>query len=245
LALFAPIALAVIGIVLLVLVSPVLGAVVLVLGLGVVVANALLGSPTRLLANVGGALVVAAAEPRLVNLVEGLCVANGLTVPELRVLEDRAPNAIVLGAKADHAVLILTRGLLDLLDRIELEAVVAHELAHVKRGDLEIAQRATVAAGLAVHVLPSVGLAVLRLGDGGREALADGAAAIMTRYPPGLGAALAKLAGAPTTRPSGLSPTTARLTAARWCAPLAEAEQDRVVAGVLDLELRVAALAER
>jgi heat shock protein HtpX len=243
--LFLPVAVAVLGAVLLILVTPVLGVVFIVLGIGLAIANWAFGAPRRLAADVGGAIVVAAEEARLVNLVEGLCVANGLSVPELRVLADPAPNAIVLGAKADDAVLILTRGLLDLLDRIELEAVVAHELAHLKRGDLEIASSATIAAGLAVRILPSLALAVLRLGDGGREALADSAAAIMTRYPPGLAAALSKLAAAPSTRPSGLSRTTAHLTAARWCAPLAEAEQDRVVAGVLDLELRVAALAER
>ena len=60
------------------------------------------------------------SEPRLVNLVMGLCIANGLAVPQLRVLPDPAPNAIVLGGRPDRAVLVLTRGLLELLDRIEL-----------------------------------------------------------------------------------------------------------------------------
>ena len=217
------------------------------LGIGVlwVVLNLRLGAPARLITALGGRLVGAREEPRLVNIVEGLCVANGLSVPQLRVLADDAPNAVVLGSRADRAVLFCTTGLLDALDRIELEAVVAHELAHLKRGDLELAARVSVATGLLSALTPAAGRVVARLCDPSREALADGAAAMMTRYPPGLVGALRKLAAAPSTRPHGLSTRTARLTAALWCVPLVEATPRKTVPGLLDLDLRVAALAER
>ncbi|HVB06551.1 MAG TPA: M48 family metalloprotease [Acidimicrobiales bacterium] len=218
--------------------------ILLVVGAGVLLAaGARLGAPQRLVTALAGRPVSAAGDARLVNVVEGLCVAYGLATPSLLVLEDPAANAITLGSPRRGAYLVITSGALDRLDRLELEGLVAHELAHLKRGD-------TSAAGLAMRLLgPLAPLAggsrlLRRTGDPRREFGADQLGASMTRYPPGLRGALEKLAAAPSRRPAAVGERLARLTAPFWCAPLDEGPSLPVVAGVLDLELRAAALAE-
>ena len=74
-------------------------------------------------------------EARLHNLVEGLCIAAGIPKPKIYVVEDPSPNAFATGRDPKHASIAVTRGLLDKMNRIELEGVVAHELAHVKNRD--------------------------------------------------------------------------------------------------------------
>lgn len=239
-----PAALVAAGVVLLAVGLPAPGAVLLALGLLVVAAAAVAGAPGRLLAHLPVRPVDAVGEARLVNLVEALCVADGLPVPELRVLEDPAPNAVVLGRRPGDAVLVVTSGLLGLLDRMELEAIVAHELSHAKRRDLGPAAAACRALGPLAPLWPATGRVLLRVAGATREALADQAAVRVTRYPPALASALEKLAAAGTTRPSGLSPALARLTGPLWCAPLDEARSERPLAGVLDLQERAALLRE-
>jgi len=202
------------------------------------------GSPRRLLGMLATRPAHAGGEARLVNLVEALCVTDGLPVPQLVVLEDPAANLILFGRSPRDATLVVTSGLLVAMDRMELEALIAHELAHAKRGDLRIAAAGSSAFGLFAGVAPSVGRGVLRLAGSTREVLADQAAVRLTRYPPALASALDKLAGATSTRPAGLSPTFARLTGALWCAPLDEARPRRPLIGVLDLADRAAALRE-
>ena len=63
--------------------------------------------------------------PRLHNVVEGLCIASGLPKPRLYVIEDAAPNAFATGRNSKHAAVAVTTGLLDKMNRIELEAVLA------------------------------------------------------------------------------------------------------------------------
>ena len=71
-------------------------------------------------------------EPRYHNLVEGLCVSAGLPKPELYVIDDDAPNSFATGRNPDHAAIVVTTGLLEKLSRMELEGVLAHELAHIR-----------------------------------------------------------------------------------------------------------------
>ena len=232
------------GLVVAIAVLPAAGAAIAAVGLVVLVADLAIGAPARLLGRLAAHPLDAEREARLVNLVDGLCAGGGLPLPELRLIDDAAPNAIVLGRDAERAVLVCTTGLLDLLDRMELEAVVAHELAHVKRGDLTVAARATAALGLAALLVPGSGELVMRAAGREREALADLAGVRLTRYPPGLVAALEKIEAAPTVRPAGISHSLARLTACLWFAPLVEAAAPDGTAGVLDLRLRAAALRE-
>jgi Zn-dependent protease with chaperone function len=219
------------------------GIVVVVIGIALAVLSKTLGSPARLARAIGGRTASPAGDARLVNVVEGLCVGNGIGVPQLRVLDDPAANAIVIGSNEQDAVLICTTGLLGVLDRMELEAVVAHELAHLKRGDLRTTSRATRALGLYALVSAGATRTLASLAGPAREACADLDAVAMTRYPPALASALAKLERTPSV-PAGLATQTERLTAPFWCVPLGSAQPTTSVQGTLALSERVAMLAE-
>lgn len=89
-------------------------------------------------------------EPYLVNVVEGLSIAAGLPVPRAYVIEDPAPNAFATGRNPQNAAIAVTTGLMEKLDRLELEGVVAHELAHIKNYDTLVQTLAAVMAGTIV-----------------------------------------------------------------------------------------------
>ena len=92
--------------------------------------------------------VDADAQPRLHNIVEGLCIAAGLPKPRLYVIDDAAPNAFATGRNPRHAALAVTTGLLEKMNRIELEAVLAHELSHVKNYDILVSTLAVTMVGI-------------------------------------------------------------------------------------------------
>lgn len=171
------------------------------------------------------------------NLVEGLCIASGLPKPRLYVIEDPAPNAFATGRNPRNAAIAVTTGLLEKMNRVELEGVLAHELSHVKNYDILVSTLAVTMVGV-VAVLADLGVRMAWWGMGRsshrgfdrshgrgggpqallsiagflvlmlapviaqlmrlaisrrRETLADVSAIEMTRYPPGLIAALEKL----------------------------------------------------
>jgi heat shock protein HtpX len=74
--------------------------------------------------------------PRYHNIVEGLCIAAGIPTPALYVIPEKAPNAFATGRDPEHASVAVTEGLLETLNRVELEGVLAHELAHVRNRDI-------------------------------------------------------------------------------------------------------------
>ena len=88
------------------------------------------------------------AHARLHNLVEGLCIAGGLPKPRVYVVEDSAPNAFATGRNPNHAAIAVTTGLLEKLDRVELEGVLAHELAHIKNYDILVSTLAVTLVGV-------------------------------------------------------------------------------------------------
>jgi heat shock protein HtpX len=109
--------------------------------------------------------VGSAEEPELLQLVEHLCIATGLSVPRVHLIESSAPNAFAVGRNPDDASLVTTRGLLQLLDRRELAGVVAHELSHI--GNHDIALSTTLAAFIGTVSLPlKVLFAPLRIASG-------------------------------------------------------------------------------
>jgi heat shock protein HtpX len=100
------------------------------------------------------ALAVSRAKPadpaqyrRLYNLVEGLCIASGLPQPAIYVVDDPAPNAFATGRNPEHAAIAVTTGLLAMMNRVELEGVVAHELSHIKNYDILVSTLAVTLVG--------------------------------------------------------------------------------------------------
>ena len=88
--------------------------------------------------------------PFLHNTVEGLAIAAGLPAPRVYLLDDGAPNAFATGRDPQHAAIVVTTGLLDKLDRLELEGVLAHEMSHIGNYDIRLATLVTVLVGLVV-----------------------------------------------------------------------------------------------
>jgi heat shock protein HtpX len=123
----------------------------------VAVALLLLGFVLLLAYAFGSALILTAVgarplgereEPELRRIVENLCIGAGLPVPSLYVLEEVGPNAFAVGNDPDHAAIIVTRGLLKLMDRDELQGVIAHELSHIGNRDTVVSSLLIVLTGL-------------------------------------------------------------------------------------------------
>lgn len=161
--------------------------------------------------------------PKLYNAVENLSLAAGLPMPKVYVIDDPAPNAFATGRDPKHAVVAATTGLLDIMDKSELEAVMAHELSHVKNYDIRVSM-ITFGLVCVVGFISDIGLRMLMYSDDDdrspvgaivivitsifaplaaslaqlavsreREYLADASAAHLTRYPEGMISALKKL----------------------------------------------------
>jgi len=175
-------------------------------------------------------------EPRLHNIVEGLAIAAGIPKPHVYVVPEQAPNAYATGRDPEHSSIAVTQGLLDAMNRVELEGVVAHEMSHILDRDMLVgtivatlvgavvliseffmralwwggvggrrgndrgggpAEAVLFAVGLVLLILaPIVGQVVRFAMSRQREYLADAQGAMLTRYPPGLTAALKKIAAA-------------------------------------------------
>lgn len=86
----------------------------------------------------------------LYHIVENLCITAGLPLPKIYIINDTAPNAFATGRDPEHAVVAVTVGLLQKLDRSELEGVIAHELSHIGNRDILIATIVTVLVGVIV-----------------------------------------------------------------------------------------------
>jgi heat shock protein HtpX len=90
--------------------------------------------------------------PQLYTLVEGLCTRAGLPVPRLYVIPQMQPNAFATGRDPHHAAVAVTQGLLETMNRDELEGVIAHELSHVKNRDTLIMAVAATLAGAITYL---------------------------------------------------------------------------------------------
>lgn len=167
--------------------------------------------------------VTRAEFPDLWNIVENLAITAGLPMPKVYVVQDPAPNAFATGRDPEHAVVAATTGLLALLDRTELEGVIAHELSHIGNRDMLVMTVAVVLAGF-VAMIADIFLRMMMWGGDEkkhpiflilgivgiilapiaaqliqlaisrkREYLADASGALLTRYPEGLASALEKI----------------------------------------------------
>lgn len=161
--------------------------------------------------------------PELWNIVENLSITAGLPMPKVYIVDDPAPNAFATGRDPEHAVVAATTGLLSMLDRVELEGVMAHELSHIGNRDMLVMTVAVVLAGFvamladllmrsmmfggdrdrhpAFLVLGIIGIILAPIAaqliqmaiSRKREYLADASGALLTRYPEGLASALEKI----------------------------------------------------
>jgi heat shock protein HtpX len=86
--------------------------------------------------------------PKLFNLVNEVCIASGLPMPKVAIVDDPAPNAFATGRDPNHALIAFTTGLLDVMDRDELQGVVAHEMSHVANRDTLVSAIAATTAGI-------------------------------------------------------------------------------------------------
>jgi heat shock protein HtpX len=163
--------------------GPVLGVVVFVVVAGALAGWCRIAGDRLVLARVGGRDADPKRDARLCNLVEGLSISAGVRQPRLRVVDSPGLNALACGSRASRAVLGVTTGLLSELDRVELEGVLAEELAQIRRNEIVPATVLVATFGL------GRGTAV----PADRDARADQAAVTLTRYPPGLAAALEKI----------------------------------------------------
>jgi heat shock protein HtpX len=105
---------------------------------------------------------------RLHNVVEGLCIAGGLPKPGVYIIDDPAPNAFATGRDPNHAAIAVTTGLLEKMNRVELEGVVAHELSHIRNYDILISTLAVTMVGAAA-LLADMGVRMMWW-NGGRVA---------------------------------------------------------------------------
>jgi heat shock protein HtpX len=123
---------------------------------------------TRITLAISGAQpVTKEAEPELYRTVENLCIGAGLPMPQVYVIEDGAPNAFATGRDPDHAVVVVTRGLLQKLDHQELEGVIAHELSHIGNYDIRIMTIVVVLVGI-IALLADLMLRLTIYGAGAR-----------------------------------------------------------------------------
>ena len=86
--------------------------------------------------------------PYLYNVVEGLAIAAGIPTPRCYVIDDTAPNAFATGRNPQNAVICVTTGILEKLNRVELEGVIAHEMSHIKNYDVRLQTVVVVMAGV-------------------------------------------------------------------------------------------------
>jgi heat shock protein HtpX len=202
------------------LVGLALGAWPLGLGIGIALAILVLGLAPGVgerlaLRTIGATPADPERFPRYQNLVEGLCEEMRMPLPKLWVVDSPAANALALGRGPQEATVVVTGGLLEELNRVELEAVVAAELSHIRSSSAPLGSIAVLlggAGGLAIEARrrggsalagalswPLTGLAPLRrmIVPVERHIVADEDAVYLTRYPPGLISALRKLASQP------------------------------------------------
>jgi len=162
--------------------------------------------------------------PDLYHAVENLSIAAGLPMPRVYIVEEDQPNAFATGRNEKHAVVAVTRGLLNRLDKSELQGVIAHELAHIKNKDMLLGTVIVVLAGIIINlsdlfwrmgrksrkkdsggIIAIIGIVSMILApilavliklaiSRKREFLADASGSLITRYPEGLARALEKIA---------------------------------------------------
>ena len=125
------------------------------------------GAGSRMLLALSGAMPVTKDKyPYLVNAVEALSIGAGIPTPQIHVIESNALNAFATGPDPAHAHVVVTTGLLNKMNRLELEGVLAHEISHIKNYDVRTMLVAAV-LGLVIALIANIGLRMLRTRSSG------------------------------------------------------------------------------
>lgn len=124
-------------------------------------------SDTLVIKMTGAKPVTHAQDKELWNIVENLSITAGLPMPKLYVIEDPAPNAFATGRDPEHAAVAVTSGLRSMMNRTELEGVLAHELSHIGNRDMLVSTVAVVLVGF-VAIIADIFLRATFWGHGGR-----------------------------------------------------------------------------
>jgi heat shock protein HtpX len=106
--------------------------------------------------------------PQLYRLVENLCITSGLPLPKIYIINERQPNAFATGRDKNHAVVAVTTGLLERLEKTELEGVIAHELSHIGNRDMLLGTVVVVLVGV-IAILSNMFLRMSFFGGGKRD----------------------------------------------------------------------------
>lgn len=126
------------------------------------------GSDKIVLKMTGARVISHDDAPQLFNLVQELTIAAGLPMPKVAIVEDKAPNAFATGRDPQHAVVAFTTGILEVMDREQLQGIAAHELAHVANRDTLVSAIAATTAG-AIALLSDFILRMTLFGGRDRE----------------------------------------------------------------------------
>ena len=125
------------------------------------------GSDTLVLTMTGAKLIQESDNPKLFNLIQEVTIASGLPMPKVAIVIDDAPNAFATGRNQEHALIAFTTGILDAMDRDQLQGVIAHEMAHVANRDTLVSAVAATTAG-AIAILSDMLTRMMWFG-GGRD----------------------------------------------------------------------------
>jgi heat shock protein HtpX len=130
------------------------------------------GSDKLVLTMTGAKLIQESDNPKLFNLIQEVTIASGLPMPKVAIVIDSAPNAFATGRNPEHALIAFTTGILDAMDRDQLQGVIAHEMAHVANRDTLVSAVAATTAG-AIAILSDMLTRMMWFG-GGRDRNREG-----------------------------------------------------------------------
>ena len=125
-------------------------------------------SDTIVLTMTGAQEVVESENPKLFDLIHEVVIASGLKMPKVAIVQDSAPNAFATGRNPDKALIAFTTGMLNVMDREELQGVIAHELSHVANRDTLVSAVAATTAG-AIAILSDFLTRMMWFGGGRRD----------------------------------------------------------------------------
>ena len=125
------------------------------------------GADKLVLTMTGAKLIQESDNPKLFNLIHEVTIASGLPMPKVAIVVDSAPNAFATGRNPEHALIAFTTGILEAMDRDQLQGVIAHEMAHVANRDTLVSAVAATTAG-AIAILSDMLTRMMWFG-GGRD----------------------------------------------------------------------------